>query len=218
MTFTSRRLFLLGGLALGAAPLAGCDEMILAPPAEPPVLEPISYASRMDGSHRIAAVPYEQIPAWLHRQVVSFETEEAPGSIVIHSSNGLLHLVQPDGYAIRYGISVGRDGLDWRGTGDVYRRAHWPSWTPTPSMIAREPERYERYADGQPGGPTNPLGARALYLRTVSTGEDEGIRIHGTPEWRSIGRRASNGCFRMVQHDVIDLFDRVPNGTRVVVV
>ena len=84
-------------------------------------------------------------------------------------------------------------------------------------MIERDPEQYLRWAEGQPGGPSNPLGARAIYLRTVATRADEGIRIHGTPQWRSIGRRASNGCFRMVNHDVIDLFDRVQIGARVTV-
>lgn len=217
MSRLSRRQ-VLGGLALTALPLAGCAELIPAAPPEPPELEPISYASRRDGQFTIPAVPYDQIPAWLQRQVVTYETEEAPGTIVVHSNNGLLHVVQPDGFAIRYGIGVGRDGLAWTGTGEIYRRAQWPTWRPTPQMIERDPARYERYAEGQPGGPTNPLGARALYLRTVRTGHDEGIRIHGTPEWRSIGRRASNGCFRMVQHDVIDLYERVPNGTKVVVI
>lgn len=215
MPILSRRLFL-GGCAAGALSLAGCDELQITPPPEPPVFEPLSYASRRDGAFTLPAVPYDEIPEWLHRQVVPFETEEAPGTIVIISQNGLLHLVLEDGFALRYGIAVGRDGLGWTGEAEVYRRAHWPSWTPTPNMIERDPS-LERWAEGQPGGPRNPLGARALYMRTIPSRRDEGIRIHGTPEWRSIGRRASSGCFRMVNHDVIDLFGRVPMGTRVVV-
>lgn len=216
MPFLSRR-HVLAGLAVSALPLSGCAELeILQPPAEPPALEPISYASRADGSHTIPGVPYDELPAWLHRQVVTYETDEAPGTIVIVSENGLLHLVLPDGFALRYGISVGREGLAWTGTAEVYRKAHWPGWRPTPDMIRRDPS-LERWAEGQPGGPRNPLGARALYLRTIASGADEGIRIHGTPEWRSIGYRASSGCFRMINHDVVDLFGRVERGARVVV-
>ncbi len=187
----------------------------LPPPA--PEFPALDYAARNDGAHVIPAVPIDQVPAWLQRQVVPFETEEAPGTIVIHSTHGLLHLVQPEGYALRYGLSVGREGLGWTGEAEIYRTARWPGWTPTANMIRRDPS-LERWAEGQPGGPRNPLGARALYLRTLATGADEGIRIHGTPEWRSIGHRASSGCFRMINHDVVDLHGRVGRGTRVVVI
>jgi lipoprotein-anchoring transpeptidase ErfK/SrfK len=207
-----RRSLLLG---LGSSMLvAGCMEAVATAPA--PSFEEISYAARRDGDFTLPRTPIEQVPEWLRRQVVPFQTDEPPGTIVILSDNGLLHLVLPDGYALRYGISVGREGLGWRGRAEIYRTARWPRWTPTPAMIERDPS-LERWADGQPGGPQNPLGARALYLRTIPTGIDEGIRIHGTPEWRSIGRRASSGCFRMLQHDVIDLYGRVGPGTRVVV-
>jgi len=217
MTALTRRHLLGAGAAALALPLAGCADLPLAAaPAEPPEVSPLSYAARADGSFTVPAVPYDQIPAWLHRQVVTFETEEPVGSIVIVSQNGLLHLILEDGFALRYGIAVGREGLGWTGTAEVYRKTHWPSWRPTPSMIERDPS-LERWAEGQPGGPRNPLGARAIYLRTIATRADEGIRIHGTPEWRSIGRRASSGCFRMVNHDVIDLYDRVGTGARVVV-
>lgn len=214
MTLLSRRLFTIGLLASATMPLAACLEPLV--PVLPPEFEPLDYAARRDGAHIIPAVPIDQVPGWLHRQVVRFETEEMPGSIVIVQAQGLLHLVLEDGYALRYGLSVGRDGLDWYGEAEIYRTAHWPVWTPTPNMIRRDPA-LERWADGQPGGPRNPLGARALYLRTQATGADEGIRIHGTPEWRSIGHRASSGCFRMINHDVIDLYSRVGRGTRVVV-
>lgn len=204
--------------ALAAFPVAGCAGAILGegPPA-PPEFAPLSYSARADGSFIVPAVAYDQLPAWLHRQVVTYETDQAPGSIVIHSDQKLLHLVLPNKFALRYGISVGRDGLAWTGLAEVFARARWPRWTPTPAMIARDPS-LEQYAGGQPGGPTNPLGARAIYLRTVATRADEGIRIHGTPQWRTIGRRASSGCFRMVNHDVIDLFDRVQIGARVLVI
>ena len=216
MTLLSRRR-MLAGMAAVSLPLAACAPVQMTAPAEPPVIEPLSYASRADGAFTIPGVPYDQIPAWLHRQVVTYETEGAPGSIEIVSNNGLLHYILGNGYALRYGIAVGRDGLNWRGVAEVYRKAEWPRWRPTDEMIERDPEQYAQWADGQPGGPTNPLGARAIYLRTIATRADEGIRIHGTPQWRSIGRRASNGCFRMVNHDVIDLYDRVQNGARVTV-
>ena len=212
-----RRRFITGlGLA-ATLPLVACTDP-LAPPVPPaPEFPPLDYAARRDGAHVIPAVPIDEVPGWLHRQVVRFDTIEAPGSIVVQSQYGLLHLVLPDGYALRYGLSVGREGLGWTGEAEIYRRAHWPRWTPTPNMIRRDPS-LERWAEGQPGGPRNPLGARALYLRTLANGRDEGIRIHGTPEWRSIGRRASSGCFRMINHDVIDLYGRVGIGTRVVVI
>lgn len=208
-SLSRRGLILMGG----AAALVACAPVL--PPA--PEMPALDYAARNDGAHVIPAVPIEQVPAWLQRQIVPFATEEAPGTIVIQSEHGLLHLVMPDGYALRYGLSVGREGLGWTGEAEIYRTARWPSWTPTPNMIRRDPT-LERWAEGQPGGPRNPLGARALYLRTLATGADEGIRIHGTPEWRSIGHRASSGCFRMINHDVVDLFGRVGRGTRVVVI
>ena len=210
---------------MGAAALAGC-EATLAPPPEPPTLSTANaehYAARRDGAYTLPAVRTEEMPEWLHRQIVRYPTpgieapEAPPGSIVIVSNHALLHLVLTEDHALRYGISIGREGLGWTGDAEIYRTAHWPRWTPTPSMIERDPS-LERWAEGQPGGPSNPLGARALYLRTVATGQDEGIRIHGTPEWRSIGRRASQGCFRMWQQDVVDLYGRVGRGTRVTVV
>lgn len=212
MTCISRRAFILALAA--AAPLAACDEAMM---AGVPEFEALDYASRQDGRHVIPAVPIDQVPEVFRRQLVRYDTDEAPGTIVIELDNALLHLILENGYALRYGIGVGRAGLGWRGQATVYRTAHWPSWTPTANMIRRDPS-LERWADGQAGGPRNPLGARALYLRTIRTGRDEGIRIHGSPEWRSIGRRASAGCFRMINHDVIDLYGRVGVGTRVVVI
>lgn len=207
MTQLTRRAFLAGSAAL--LPLAGCA-------VPPPEFEPIDYAARSDGQFTVPEVPIDRVPAGLHRQVVPFETEYPVGTIVIHSDQRSLHLVLEDGYALRYGIAIGRTGLGWTGAAEVYRKVEWPSWRPTQTMIERDPG-LERWADGQPGGPRNPLGARAIYLRNQETGHDQGIRIHGTPSWRSIGRAASSGCFRMINHDVIDLYNRVPIGTKVYV-
>ena len=209
-SLTRRQLLAFSGFSLA---LSACVPAMT--PAPPPEFEPIDYTARRDGPHRLNAIDLEQIPEFLHRQVVRYDSEEAPGTIVIENQNRLLYLILENGYALRYGLSVGREGFDWTGEAVVYRKAQWPTWTPPPEMIAREPH-LERWKDGQPGGPTNPLGARALYLMT--NGVDEGYRIHGTPEWRSIGRFASSGCFRMLQQDVIDLYQRVPVGTRVVVI
>ena len=206
-----RRAMILSLAAAGT--VAACAP----PPPEAPDFAALEYGAMRDGGFTVPAIPIDQVPEWLHRQVVPFETEAEAGEIVIHADNGLLHLVLEDGFALRYGIGVGREGLGWTGEAEIYRTARWPRWTPTPSMIERDPS-LERWADGQAGGPANPLGARALYLRTLATGHDEGIRIHGTPDWRSIGRRASSGCFRMLQHDVIDLHGRVGRGTRVTVI
>lgn len=118
------------------------------------------------------------------------------------------------GKAIRYGIAVGKAGFEWSGEANVTNRKPWPTWTPPPEMIDRKPE-LAKWEKGQPGGPTNPLGARALYLTT--NGRDYGYRIHGTPDWWSIGKNASSGCIRMINQDVMDLYGRVPDGARVIV-
>jgi lipoprotein-anchoring transpeptidase ErfK/SrfK len=185
-------------------------------PAPPPDIPPLDYGAFTDGGHRVPAVDLARIPEQFHRQVVPVETAEQAGTVVIDTAARHLFLVLGNGWALRYGISVGRDGFGWSGVTFVHARRSWPTWTPPPEMIRRQPE-LARWAGGQPGGPSNPLGARAIYL-VDAAGVDRGYRIHGTPEWRSIGSAASSGCFRMLNHDVIDLYDRVRRGTKVVVV
>lgn len=138
-----------------------------------------------------------------------------PGTIVVDTKNHFLYLVQSWGKARRYGIGVGKAGLAFKGTAKIKRKAEWPSWTPTANMIKREPLKYKRYAKGVPGGPNNPLGARALYL--YKGNRDTYYRIHGTTQPDSIGRSVSNGCIRMINDHVIDLYDRVSLGATVVV-
>ena len=138
-----------------------------------------------------------------------------PGTIVIDPKNHFLYLQLPMGKARRYGIGVGKAGLAFRGQGKIGRKAEWPSWTPTKNMIKREPEKYARFAGGVPGGPSNPLGSRALYL--YRNGRDTLYRIHGTTQPSSIGRSVSNGCIRMINGHVEDLYERVPVGANVVV-
>lgn len=138
-----------------------------------------------------------------------------PGTIVVDPRNHFLYLVESRVHARRYGVGVGRAGLSFRGNAQIKRKAKWPSWTPTKNMIRRQPKKYARYAGGVPGGPNNPLGARALYL--YKGNRDTYFRIHGTTEPSSIGRSVSNGCIRMINEHVKDLYERVPLGTRVVV-
>ncbi|MEP0316541.1 L,D-transpeptidase [Hyphomonas sp.] len=140
---------------------------------------------------------------------------QAPGTLVVDPRNRFLYFVEPGGYATRYGVGVGRAGLSLKGVATVGRKAKWPSWTPTKAMIKRSPKQYARYANGVPGGPGNPLGSRALYL--YRGGTDTMYRIHGTTQPSSIGRAVSNGCIRMINAHVEQLYERVPVGAKVVI-
>jgi len=154
------------------------------------------------------------VPADFQRAVVRFRTAEKPGTIIIDADKHFLYLVLPDFRAIRYGIGVGREGFGWAGIVSVGRKAEWPTWTPPPEMVARDPKA-AKYAGGMPGGPDNPLGARALYL--YEGGRDTIYRIHGTNEPWSIGLDISSGCIRMRNEDVVDLYGRVEIGAKVIV-
>ncbi|PHP64757.1 hypothetical protein CSC94_22770 [Zhengella mangrovi] len=147
-------------------------------------------------------------------QIVDFDGH-SPGTLIVDPRNHFLYLQLPGGQARRYGVGVGRAGLTFRGEAIVGRKAKWPSWTPTANMIRRNPRKYARYAKGVPGGPGNPLGSRALYL--YRDGRDTYYRIHGTTAPSSIGRSVSNGCIRMINAHVEDLYERVPVGASVVV-
>ena len=138
-----------------------------------------------------------------------------PGTIIVDPRNHYLYLQTGTVTARRYGVGVGKAGLAFRGSAKVGRKAKWPSWTPTKNMIRREPKKYAKYANGVPGGPGNPLGSRALYL--YRNGRDTMYRIHGTTQPSSIGRSVSNGCIRMINAHVEDLYERVPVGAEVVV-
>ena len=148
------------------------------------------------------------------RQMVLFRSNEAPGTVVIHSAERFLYVVQGNGRALRYGIGVGREGFEWKGTAKVALKREWPTWTPPREMIQRQPE-LAKYANGMEPGLTNPLGARALYL--FNKGGDTGYRLHGTPEWNSIGKAMSSGCIRLMNQDIIDLYSRAEVGAKVIV-
>lgn len=157
---------------------------------------------------------HKQVPESFRRQVVKFRTAEQPGTIIIDGNQHFLYLVQPGQQAIRYGIGVGRDGFGWAGVVRVGRTAEWPTWTPPAEMVARDPNA-RKWAGGQPGGPDNPLGARALYL--YEGDHDTIYRIHGTPEPWTIGLDVSSGCIRMNNDDIVDLHSRVKVGAKVIV-
>jgi lipoprotein-anchoring transpeptidase ErfK/SrfK len=149
----------------------------------------------------------EQLDFVYQRQPVFYRTTEAPGTIVVDTSQRFLYLIQSNDHAIRYGIGVGRDGFQWSGIHRISRKAEWPDWTPPPEMIERQPYLPRFMA----GGPGNPLGARALYIGATV------YRVHGTNQPQTIGHAVSSGCFRLTNPDIIDLFPRVPIGTKVVV-
>lgn len=148
-----------------------------------------------------------QMDPRFQRQMVSFPTREAPGTIVVDTANTYLYLVMGDGQALRYGIGVGREGFTWAGTQTVARKAEWPNWYPPAEMIARQPYLPRMTM----GGPGNPLGARALYLGSSV------YRIHGTNDPSTIGQNVSSGCIRLTNEDVTDLYERVKVGAKVVV-
>jgi lipoprotein-anchoring transpeptidase ErfK/SrfK len=195
-TGVTRRALMLGGAALMAG---GCTQTVRE------AAQPI--AALMPGR--------PGVDPRFRRQRVRYETRERPGTIVVDTPNRVLYFVEEDGWATRYGVGVGREGLTLKGRARVGRKAEWPPWTPTENMMRRDPS-LRQYAAGLPGGPNNPLGARALYLYRGN--RDTMFRLHGTNEAWSIGQAVSSGCIRLMNDDVIHLYDRTPVGTPVVVI
>ena len=212
--------------ALGAVSMtvAGCTSV--GGPPSPQYNEPVEpalpdyatmYGPVVDEGFEIPAVPIQKIDPQFLRQIVDDPTGQAPGTIVVDTTGHFLYLVQPGGRAIRYGVGLGRAGFEWSGNAVVQWKQKWPKWTPPDEMIARQPEltKYSAKNGGMPGGLMNPLGARALYL--FQNGKDTLYRLHGSPEWNSIGKSVSSGCVRLMNQDIIDLYSRVPAKTPVIV-
>lgn len=174
----------------------------------------LMYASATDEGFQLPEIPYAKVDPKFRRQIVVDPTGEAPGTIVVRLQERFLYFVQPGGDALRYGVGIGRDGFLWSGRANIQYGKKWPRWTPPSEMIARKPE-LEKWRGGQPGGLENPLGARALYI--FQNGQDTGYRVHGSPEWWTIGQAMSSGCVRMINQDVIDLYNRVNGKTPIVV-
>ena len=190
--------------------LCFCIQIILMASLAIPMSHALARSDNLSLSDQPGLVPDaadEQLSPELQRQMVYYRTSEAPGTVIVQSSERFLYVVQSNGRAIRYGIGVGRDGFRWQGLLRISRKQEWPDWTPPPEMIERQPYLPRFMA----GGPGNPLGARALYLGNTV------YRIHGTNQPQTIGTAVSSGCFRLVNADVIDLYDRIPVGTKVIV-
>jgi lipoprotein-anchoring transpeptidase ErfK/SrfK len=210
----SRRT-ILTGLTLG---LAACN------PNTPVVLSAASpkphkqvdprYQSLPNERFPVPAIEDTEVPPQYRRQRIRYETSQHPGTVIVDPGERFLYLVQEEGYALRYGVGVGREGFGWTGTAEIARKAQWPTWTPPAEMIKRQPE-LKVYAGGMAPSLENPLGARALYL--YQNGRDTLYRLHGTNEPSSIGQNVSSGCIRLINQDIIDLYQRVPTGTKVVV-
>ncbi len=226
-TRLSRRHVLLSGLALGLSARAALAQQAYTPEADPfsgpsgpmegseqyfnpdllpPPESPIDYP--------IEEIPARRIRRKFRRQMVDFEGMEEPGSIVVDPDARFLYHVLAYGSAVRYGVGVGRAGFAWAGDAKVGLKRRWPRWVPPREMVDRDP-RAREWINGQPGGPDNPLGARALYL--YANNQDTLYRIHGTNEPQSIGKAMSSGCIRMLNQDIAELYDNVIVGTPVIV-
>ena len=201
-----RSLVVVAALGLATA-LAGCSTGGMS-------VFTSEYGARRDAGYQLPSIPINQVPRQYHRQVVKYDTAEKPGTIIVDTGEKFLYFVMPEGKAMRYGIGVGREGFEWSGTARIAMKREWPTWTPPAAMIKRQPE-LAKWRGGQPGGLENPLGARALYL--FNKGGDSGYRLHGTPEWKSIGKAMSSGCIRLINQDIIDLYDRAEAGAKVIV-
>ena len=208
LKLNSRRAAAFGALAIGAVVFSGAASaaplqlfpFMMEPPAA--YVPPVVQSAPSEDEDTTA-----ELPARLKRQIVSYASREAPGTIIIDTPNTYLYYVLGGGQAIRYGIGVGRDGFTWSGVQSITRKAEWPDWTPPPEMIARQPYLPRHMA----GGPGNPLGARAMYLGGTV------YRIHGTNAPQTIGTHVSSGCIRLTNADVSDLYARVSVGSKVIV-
>lgn len=242
MSFLVSRRSLLTGLSLvGVSAISACAQMprqsiSVAASLNPPPLEPTpekapvedavpetpaspDYASMYraveDGGHALPAIPFSKVDERFLRQIVDDPTGEKPGTLVVNTTDKHLYWVLEDGKAMRYGVGLGRQGYSWKGRAIVQWKRKWPTWTPPSAMIRRDP-KLEKWRQGMQPSISNPLGSRALYI--FKDGVDTLYRIHGSPDWKSIGKSASSGCVRMFNQDVMDLYDRVPGKTPLLVI
>src|SRR5271170_1370632 len=202
-------LFVGGYNAAPAAPRVAPRPLYGAPVEPLPPSPPNSHVAALTAASPDIVEPAPTaVPEEFHRQDVDYDGRERPGTIIIDTPNKFLYLVEPGGRAVRYGVGVGRPGFEWSGVKYVSRKGEWPGWTPPSQMMLRRPD-LPAHMDGGMG---NPLGARALYLGSSL------FRIHGTNEPETIGHNVSSGCIRMMNEDVIDLYNRVPVGAKVIVI
>ena len=226
-SFMTRRGLLAG---FGALALSGCVSTPQAPapvvapptppaPPAPPRVTPLMYQAITDEPFPIPAVDVSRLEErWWREEDVHYPTREPRGTVVVDTGAKYLYHVRGENRADRYGIGVGRQGFAWEGRATIAYKRKWPRWTPPDSMVARQPELepYSIANGGMDPGPTNPMGARGLYIH--QNGVDTIYRIHGTHQPWSIGRAVSSGCIRLLNHDVIHLYDRVRDGSQLVVI
>lgn len=215
MTEFTRRHLLVGAAAIS---LGACTPQARTPQAPPAAAFTASYAPILDEPFPIPGIDPNRLAPRFRRQLVDYRSPEPSGTIIVDTNTFYLYLVQPRGKAYRYGVGLGRQGFSWSGNAVIQSKQKWPKWFPPKEMIEREPHlaKYSEENGGQPPGLDNPLGARALYL--YENGVDTLYRLHGTAQVSSIGNAVSSGCVRLLNHDIIDLYDRVPIGAKVVVI
>lgn len=210
---------MLGATAFASLALAGCatttPRLVVATPPPIPADVLNMYAALPLERFPIPAADIHQVDPMYWRQEVDNSTGEAPGTVVVDTPNRLLYWTLPNGRAMRYGAGIGRDGFAWGGRARIAYKKEWPRWTPPSEMIARQPE-LEQYRHGMEPNLDNPLGPRALYIHNREG--DTLYRVHGNMDARSIGKAVSSGCVRLLYQDVIDLYDRVPDGSPIVVI
>ncbi|WOC16664.1 L,D-transpeptidase [Pseudochrobactrum sp. MP213Fo] len=218
----ARRNFLLGASALM---LAGCvsngEAMRPTAPLKPtPVkrITPPMYYAVSDEGYEVPEVDVSKVPEKYWRQEVDYQTDEKPGTVIVDTPNKYLYHIKSGGRAMRYGIGVGRDGFAWSGRAIIAYKRKWPRWTPPDEMVARNPslQPYSIANGGMGPGLNNPLGARAHYIH--KDGRDTIYRIHGSPEAWTIGKAVSSGCIRLLNQDVMHLYDNVRDGSTIVVI
>ncbi len=232
-SLTRRRFLSLSAIGAASVGLSACvsdqtekPAIVSRPAPKPgPVQYNSMYSAVVDAGYDIPAVPIEKINPRYYRQEVADPTGERPGTIVVDTANHFLYLVLENGRALRYGVGLGRAGFEWAGRAEIKYKQQWPRWFPPAEMIDRRPEleKYrseydkanDKWVGGMQPGVSNPLGARALYI--FEDGKDTLYRVHGSPEWWTIGKSVSSGCVRMLNQDVIDLYTRVPDGAPILV-
>lgn len=212
----TRRIFLLSGVGAALSACAHNETEGIAAVSARPGYTPFtsSYGALPLERFPIPAVDPGKLRPRYRRRVVDYSTTEPQGTIIVDTPERHLYLVLEDGKAMRYGVGVGREGFAWQGRGRIQYKREWPRWTPPGEMIDRQPE-LEKYRTGMDAALDNPLGARALYI--FKDGQDTLYRLHGTQDAASIGKAVSSGCVRLINQDIIDLFNRARVGATIIV-
>lgn len=221
----NRRQFIWGAAGSSVLALSGCTTSTrIGQTVEALSSSPSSATARamygpMPGERfPLPAIDINKVSSKFWRRQVNFSSPYPVGTVIVNTKTYFLHLIQEGGKAMRYGVGLGRQGFEWSGEGVIQWKQDWPKWTPPDEMIARRPDlaKWSASNGGMPPGLDNPLGARALYI--FQNGEDTLYRIHGSPEYWTIGKSVSSGCVRMINQDVVDLYGRVTNGAKLIVV